>query len=137
MSNSLNRELRPLLEPAHRRRLILEGIELFNTGRYYECHEAWETVWRSTTPEPRDLFQGLIQVGVGLYHHHDRGRPDVAHRVLGKGQRRLETLASPCLGLDLEHLLRHVVAWRRWLASPDGDPPPAPRVRVVHPRALC
>src|SRR6185503_690713 len=76
--------LHPELEPEERRLLLLRGVELFNAARFYEAHEVWEEVWRSTTPEPKDLLQGLIQVAVGMVHHRDRGRPAVARRVLAK-----------------------------------------------------
>lgn len=131
-------ELHPVLDPAERRRLILVGVELFNSGRFYDCHEAWETVWRSTTPEPRDLFQGLIQVGVGFYHWRTRDRPDVARRVLGKGRRRLAPLGDLCLGFDLADLLRQVDRWRDWLGSERAprERPSPPVLRIVAPGAV-
>ncbi|RMH16889.1 MAG: DUF309 domain-containing protein [Acidobacteria bacterium] len=130
------RSLHPELTPARRRALFRRGLELFDAGRYFECHEAFEEIWRSTTPEPRDLFQGLIQVAVGLHHWHARRRPDVARRVLAKGRRRLAPLAPACRGLDLHDLLAAVAAWESWLAHPSGQPPPAPRIAVVDPPSL-
>ena len=129
----MSRILHPELEPRQRRALFEEGIRLFNRGAFYDCHEAWEEIWRSTTPEPRDLFQGLIQVGVGMYHFFTRARPDVARRVLGKGRRRLAPLAPESHGLDLAVLLDSVDDWRRWLEDPRGEPPSPPRLRVVDP----
>lgn len=128
--------LHPDLEPDERRRLFRRGIELFNRGELFDCHEAWEEIWRSTTPEPRDLFQGLIQVAVGLYHFKVRGRPDVAHRVLTKGRRRLERVLDRPHGLDLERLLGEVDAWRAWLAEPRGEPPALPRLTIREPGAV-
>lgn len=122
------RALRPELTPGERRRLIERGIELFDAGAYYDCHEAFEEVWRSTTPEPRDLWQGLIQVAVGLHHALDRGRPDVARRVLAKGRRRLARLPSPCEGFDVAALLAETAAWDAWLAAPEGEAPSRPRI---------
>lgn len=124
-------ELRPRLDPSRRRALIEEGIRLFNTGRYYDCHDAWETVWRSTTPEPRDLFQGLIQVGVGFFHFHERNRPDVARRVLAKGRRRLEPFGGRALGIDLASLLATVRLWETWLEEGAGEPPVAAKIVIV------
>lgn len=123
-----SRELRPALSPAERRRLLARGVELFNAGAFYDCHEAFEEVWRSTTPEPRDLWQGLIQVAVGLHHALDRGRPDVGRRVLAKGRRRLAGLPSPCEGIHVAALLAAAEEWDRWLAAPAGEPPATPRI---------
>jgi len=130
------RELRPALSPAERRRLLARGVDLFNAGFFYDCHEAFEEVWRSTAPEPRDLWQGLIQVAVGLHHAVDRGRPGPARRVLARGRRRLAALPSPCHGLDVAALLTATEEWDAWLAAPEGEPPPRPRIVVVEPSRL-
>lgn len=125
---SRERELHPELGPDERRRLIARGIELFDAGEYFACHETFEEVWRSTDPQPRDLWQGLIQVAVGLHHALDRGRPEVGRRVLAKGRRRLAGLPSPCAGIDVAALLAAVGKWERWLAAPAGERPPRPRI---------
>ena len=124
-------DLHPELEPEERRRLLLLGVELFNAARFFEAHEAWEEVWRSTTPQPKGLLQGLIQIAVGMVHHLDRRRPEVARRVLAKGRRRIEPWSPAALGLDLDDLLASVRRWDRWLAENVGDSPPLPRVRVL------
>lgn len=118
--------------------MFRQGIEQFNRERYFEAHESWEEIWRSTSPEPRDLFQGLIQVAVGLYHYRSRERPRVARRVLAKGRRRLQPLraTSPC-GLDLEALLAQVESWERWLEEGSGRPPSPPYLRQPGAAAPC
>src|SRR5258708_25360694 len=66
--------------------LVQRGIHLFNSRRFFECHEVWEEVW---TPErgPRRLFlQSLIHFAVAL-HHTQRGNPVGASRQLRKGLR--------------------------------------------------
>jgi len=131
-----NAALHPDLAPEERRRLLLEGVDHFNAARFFEAHEVWEEVWRSTTPEPKDLLQGLIQVAVGMVHHRDRGRPAVARRVLAKGRRRVEPYAPAALGLDLDALLASVEGWSRWLEHHAGDAPPLPRLRVARPADL-
>lgn len=128
--------LHPDLTPEERRRLLLEGVEHFNAGRFFEAHEVWEEVWRSTTPEPRQLLQGLIQIAVAMVHHRDRGRPAVARRVLAKGWRRVDPHRPSALGLDLDSLGRSVESWSRWLARATGEPPPLPRLIVSTPLLL-
>jgi uncharacterized protein len=125
------RELHPVLSPARRRELIEEGIALFHRGDYFAAHEAWEEVWRSTTPEPRDLFQGLVQLAAAFHHLHERRRPDVARRVLGKARRRLATVAPPAAGFDAAALLTELAAWEAWLAAPAATPPPLPQLRRI------
>jgi uncharacterized protein len=125
------RELHPVLSPVRRRELIGQGVELFHRGDYFAAHEAWEEIWRSTTPEPRDLFQGLVQLAAAFHHLHERRRPDVARRVLGKARRRLATLAPPVVGIDVGALLTELAVWDLWLAAPVGAPPPSPRLRWI------
>lgn len=129
--------LHPELTAGERRRLFFEGIELFNRGEHFESHESWEEIWRSTTPEPRDLFQGLIQVAAGLHHWLERGKAAPAARVMARGRRRLEPLAPVSHGLDLEGFLTGVERWEHWLTGPRREPaPPVPRVRVVEDGAV-
>ena len=48
--------------------LLQDGISFFNAGRYFEAHEAWEDLWRTTRGPLRLFYQGLVQAAVGLRH---------------------------------------------------------------------
>ncbi len=57
--------------------LLTEGVQLFNSGRYWDAHEVWEREW---TPDRKGsdsgFFKGLIQVAAGCLHytrHNRRG----------------------------------------------------------------
>ena len=105
----MSRQLHPVLSPEERRRLFHEGIDLFNRGEHFEAHETWEEIWRSTTPEPRDLFQGLIQVAVAMRHlesHNIRG----ASILLRAGMGRLQRYPAVYKGL-------HLAAWLQRLET--------------------
>ena len=52
--------------------LLARGINFFNSGQYFEAHEAWEDLWRATRGPLRLFYQGLVQAAVGL-HHFSRG----------------------------------------------------------------
>jgi predicted metal-dependent hydrolase len=43
------------------------GRKLFNSGLYFEAHEAWEDAWRVETGPVRLMLHGLIQVAAGLH----------------------------------------------------------------------
>ena len=120
------RVLHPVLSPAERGRFFRQGIDLFNQGRFFEAHEAWEEIWRSTTPEPKDLFQGLIQVAAALHQFLDLHRNEAPRRTLAKARRRLEPYAPIALGLDIEDLLEQAGRWEAWLERPEGEPPTTP-----------
>jgi uncharacterized protein len=122
----LARVLHPEISREERERLFRTGIDLFNQGRFFAAHEAWEEIWRSTTPEPKDLFQGLIQVAAALHQHLDLRRTDGPRRTLAKAHRNLEPFAPAALGIDVRDLLARVGEWEEWLARREGEPPPAP-----------
>ena len=126
------RVLHPDLSPAERERLFGEGIDHFNGGRFFAAHEAWEEIWRSTSPEPRDLFQGLIQTAAALHQSLDLHRIEGPRRTHAKARRRLEPYAPAALGLDIEDLLLQIARWESWLLDREGTPPPAP---VLNPKS--
>lgn len=83
--------------------LVDRGIELFNRGEFFECHEVLEEAW---TPErgPRRLFlQSLIHVAVGFYHAR-RGNPVGACRQLRKALRKMAVYLPVCEGIHTEKL---------------------------------
>lgn len=125
----MKRELHPDLEADERAALVERGRLCFNAGRFFDAHEAWEEIWRSTSPEPRDLWRGLIQIAVGLYHQRVREKPGPARRVLARGLRRVETFPQGIEGLDLEALCREAGRWEAWLGDPERtDEPPLPHL---------
>jgi predicted metal-dependent hydrolase len=69
--------------------LFDEGIELFNRGEFFDCHEVLEQVWTPTRQPERWFLQALIHFAVGFYHH-QRGNTKGASRQLRKGLRKIE-----------------------------------------------
>jgi uncharacterized protein len=126
----LPRVLHPDLSPEERERLFRRGIDLFNQGRFFAAHEAWEEIWRSTTPEPKPLFQGLIQVAAALHQHLDLKRAEGPRRTLAKARRNLEPLAPAAMGVDVADLLAQVRRWEGWLEGPEGEAPIPPTLRA-------
>jgi uncharacterized protein len=85
-----------------------EGLNFFNAGRYFDAHEAWEDVWRSTEPGPlRCFYQGLIQAAVALLHL-ERGNVLGARSQLGKAIRNLEQNLSEGSAVDGEGLVQQL-----------------------------
>ena len=82
---------------------LLEGIRLFNDGDYYECHEAIEHEWHAETRPIRRLYQGILQIGVGLLHAR-RGNHTGALLLLTDGIDKTVEFAPVCLGIDTGRL---------------------------------
>src|SRR5205823_14188824 len=70
------------MTPEDRRASVRRARDLFNTGAYWEAHEALETVWRSIISDGnRDaarVWQGLIQAAAALLHRRRGNRHGVA-----------------------------------------------------------
>ena len=103
-------------DPEELPKLALKGIEEFNRGEFYECHEYLEEAWMQEPRRVRFLYQGILQVGVGCYHLRS-GNYRGGLRTLDRGLARLRTMPSECQGIsvqrlvaDAEHLRVRVVA---------------------------
>jgi predicted metal-dependent hydrolase len=44
------------------------GIDLFNQKEFFEAHEELELAWRAETDYVKELYRGILQVGVAYYH---------------------------------------------------------------------
>src|SRR5215218_8663872 len=85
--------------------LALKGIEEFNRGEFYECHEYLEEAWMQEPRRVRFLYQGILQVGVGFYHQQNsnwRG----ATGLIRNGTARLREFEPVTLGIDVAKLVR-------------------------------
>jgi sugar phosphate isomerase/epimerase len=83
---------------------VLEGIRLFNAGEYYECHEVIEHEWHAERGEIRRLYQGILQIGVGL-HHIRSGNQRGADLLLTDGLAKVSEFLPTALGLDTAGLV--------------------------------
>ena len=85
---------------------FVKGLELFETGEYFECHEVIEDLWLETPPEDslRDLYKGVIQAAAAIYQL-DRGIMSGALGLYRTGTGYLEKYRPAALGLDVERML--------------------------------
>lgn len=115
---------------------LLEGIRLFNTGEYYECHKALEAIWLEERDPVRYLYQGILQVGVA-FHHLGNGNFRGARLLLENGIAKLDRFQPACMTVDTRRLLDAAQACHDHLVSlgPDRigefDWTLAPKVRLV------
>ena len=96
--------------------LALKGIEEFNRGEFYECHEYLEEAWMQESRRVRFLYQGILQVGVGFYHLKN-GNWRGATGLLRNGTVRLKEFEPETLGLDVAKLVRESESCLRELES--------------------
>jgi hypothetical protein len=58
----------------------LEGIRLFNEGKFHAAHDAWEDLWHERFGEERNFLQGIIQIAVA-FHHWENGNAYGARKL--------------------------------------------------------
>lgn len=98
------------------------GLALFNQGRFFACHEAWEVAWKQARGVERTVIQGLIQTAVALLHV-ERGNPRGARLVYAKARAKLDPIPPRTMGLELEDF--RIELDRYFAAVLVGDEPPA------------
>ena len=80
------------------------GINFFNTGLYFEAHEAWEDQWRLAGGPLRLYYQGLVQAAVGLAHL-SRGNVNGATAQLEKALSKLREYPDHFCRIDNRSLV--------------------------------
>ena len=80
-----------------------KGIELFNLGEFYKAHDPLELAWMETPSPERDLYQGILQIGLA-YFQISRGNYRGALKMFKRGHRNLEPLGETLLGVDITRL---------------------------------
>jgi uncharacterized protein len=80
-----------------------QGIDLFNEGRFFKCHEAWEEVWKRSDGELKLYYQGLIQAAVAILHV-QRGNLEGARSLYEKAAAKLDPIPQEHMGLAIGDL---------------------------------
>lgn len=110
---------------------LAEGLGLYNSGEYFEAHEAWETVWLAATEPQRTFLQALIQITAAFEHLKRNDNRLGASRLLSAALRRLGPYEASFGNTDVE-LLRADIRDRLDSLATDKTPPPA----RIHPLSL-
>ncbi len=112
----------------HRDRLHA-AIVLFNAGDFFACHEILEALWMEEPGPIRDVYRGILQIGIGYYHAARENRRG-AINVLAYGVTRLSDVLTVDVGYDLARLVdeasRDLQNWR------EGAPLDQTRVPRLH-----
>jgi len=96
------------------------GIEQFNQGDYYACHDTLEALWMEASDPDRSFYQGILQLAVALYHlknHNQRG----AMILLGEGNNRLQRYRPSYGDVDVDTLLDQSTQFLVTLQQTDFD----------------
>jgi predicted metal-dependent hydrolase len=116
---------------------LIKAIEEFNAGEFFEQHETLELLWRATPDEIRHLYEGILQIGVGMHHLLKNRNFHGAAVKLDHGVRLLEAFPPVCHGVDVARLRRDAATARARLVElgPGGlerfEREKIPRVHLV------
>lgn len=110
---------------------IAEGIRLFNSGKFFEAHEALEAVWLKTESDRKRFLHGLIQVAAA-FHHRAQRNPAGFQSLLEKGCAKLDGFGSEVESIDLAGFLLQLQPWRERLEFSSSQIPdvPLPIIKV-------
>ena len=95
---------------------FLRGVEEFNRGFFFECHDTLEDLWHETRGRDRLFLQGLIQIAVGFHHFFNQNFKGATSQ-LTKGLGKIDVYRPSHRGIELEQFSREVV---HWLAMAEG-----------------
>ena len=79
----------------------LLGLQLFNAGRYFEAHEELELAWRDEPGPVREVYRGILQVGVAYYHILNQNYAG-AVKMFKRAWAWLNPYPNKCRGIDLD-----------------------------------
>jgi uncharacterized protein len=80
--------------------LARHGIQEFNQGEYFEQHELLEQAWLAEPRAIREMYQGILQVGVAFLQIERNNWPG-AVKMFRRGLPRLRTLPAICQGVHI------------------------------------
>ncbi|MBI4442801.1 MAG: DUF309 domain-containing protein [Acidobacteria bacterium] len=112
----------------HQKKMLREGIRLFNAAQFFDCHEALEEAWLEAAGPQKIFLQGLIQVAVSLHHLRQQNFAG-ARRLLAAGLEKLSETAPQAAEIDLAALLQALEPLRADLQAGTASKSwPAPRI---------
>jgi predicted metal-dependent hydrolase len=86
---------------------FLKGIEEFNQGLFFECHETLEEIWLEDHSETRAFYQGIIQIAAG-YFKLEQGVPAGAIKLWRTGLAKIEPFGPVFFGVNIAALIEAV-----------------------------
>ena len=94
----------------------LAGVRAFNAGEYWEQHEEFEAAWLAEERPIREMYQGILQVGVAFLLI-QRGKWAGAVKMFRRGLPRLRGLPDICQGIHMATLRTQAEAIHREITT--------------------
>lgn len=120
-----------------------QGIDEFNSGQFYACHDTLEAIWMEAQTIEKPFYQGILQIAVAFYHLGNLNWRGGAI-LLGEGINHLRKFEPEHESVDVETLVDQAVEWLSLVQTAGEiglgrlmeDPPlPLPQVRQTLPNS--
>ena len=98
----------------------LAGVLAFNAGDYWDQHEHFEAAWLAEERPIREMYQGILQVGVAFLLI-QRGKWAGAVKMFRRGLPRLRGLPDICQGIHIAPLRAQAEAIHREITALGRD----------------
>jgi uncharacterized protein len=105
-----------------------DGIDLFNAGRFFECHEAWEQAWLRSAGADKLFYQGMIQAAAAILHA-QRGNLPGSRTLWAKAIGKLEPLPATHMGIALQELRHELERFFDRVLSGQSPRKPPPMIK--------
>lgn len=86
---------------------IKDGIFYFNHERFWECHEAFEGVWKECYGREKELVQGIILLAVA-FAHCQKNDFQIGLGMLSRAAEKLGTSPSIYHGIDVDRIRKKI-----------------------------
>lgn len=100
-----------------------QGVEQFNQGQFYACHDTLEAIWMEAAEPPKSLYQGILQISVALYHLGNQNLRG-ATILLGEGINRLRRYPPTYADVDIAAMVEQSLSLLSRLQQAQQDAQP-------------
>ncbi|MDP6858164.1 MAG: DUF309 domain-containing protein [Candidatus Nitrosopelagicus sp.] len=91
---------------------IKDGIFYFNNERFWECHEAFEGVWKKCSGREKTTVQGIILLAVA-FGHAQRNENSTAVRMLKRVLEKIEGSLPEYHSIDIERIRKKSIQMQK------------------------
>lgn len=82
---------------------IERAVELFNDEKYWEAHEALESVWKGSSGAEKSILNGIILVAAAFVHD-EKDEPEICLSILQRARKRLDGIGGTYHGIDVDRI---------------------------------
>lgn len=101
---------------------LRQGVDLFNSGRFFESHEVLESFYQETEDAHKPFIEGLIQLAVAFRLFNEFGEIKGAVRMIYQALIRFENYQPTFLQVRVQELSEVMEAWAKSAEAAGATP---------------